>query len=242
MARFFVDLPLRLGTTVELPSACAHHALRVLRLRDGQEVTVFNGQGGEFHGRLLTTKNHSAAFISERFDPREAELRWRITVAQGLVSNEKMDWIVEKSIELGAFAIQALTMERSVTKLSGERAERRRQHWMALSYSASEQCGRNRVAAILPLTSLTQWLEMSPSDGMRLMLSPQASHPLQGVSAPPLGQDVFLLVGPEGGFSSDEAQAAQAAGFVPVCLGPRVLRCETAAAATLAMLTALWAA
>lgn len=242
MARFFVDLPIRLGMAFELPSACTHHALRVLRLRDNQEITVFNGQGGEFHGRLLITNHHSAQFISERFDPREAELRWRITLAQGLTSNEKMDWIIEKSIELGAFAIQPLTMERSVTKLSGERAERRRQHWMALSRSASEQCGRNRVAAILPVTSLLQWLELTPADSARLMLSPQAAHPILAVTVPRLGQEVFILVGPEGGFSSGEAQAAHAAGFVPVSLGSRVLRCETAAAATLAMLTALWAA
>lgn len=242
MPRFFADLPLRLGATFPLPAPCAHHALRVLRLRDGQEIALFNGQGGEFHGPLLVEGRGSACFKCERFDPREAELRWRVTVVQGLASNEKMDWIVEKAVELGAFAIQPVAAERSVIKLSPERAQRRQQHWTDLSHSASEQCGRNRIATILPVTPLLARLSGEPADAMRLILLPQGTNSIQGVGAPPIGQNVEILVGPEGGFSDAEIEAAYAAGFAPVGLGPRVLRCETAAAAALAMLSALWAA
>jgi len=242
MPRFFADLPLRLGATLELPTPCVHHALRVLRLRDGEEITLFNGQGGEFHGPLLVESRGSAHFRCERFDPREVELRWRITVAQGLAGTEKMDWIVEKAVELGAFAIQPVAAERSVIKLTPERAQRRGQHWTDLSHSASEQCGRNRIATILPVTSLLAWLTGPHSDALRLILLPQAAHSIRGIGAPSIGQNVEILVGPEGGFSDAEVEAARNAGFVPVDLGPRVLRCETAAAAALAMLSALWAA
>ena len=240
--RFFIDVPLTVGNLCELPRATTRHALRALRMRQGEALTLFNGNGGEYAAKLVVAKEPNATADIIGFDPREAELPWPITVGQGLSSGDKMGWAVEKAVELGASAIQPLAMARCVTRLSGERATARRAHWQALAIAAGEQCGRNRVAQVGGVMPLRDWLLEVPSEALKLMLVPVADTPLFAVDAPAPGHRVALLIGPEGGFAEDEDSAARDAGFIAISLGPRVLRTETAAAAALAMLAAHWRA
>jgi len=244
MTRFFLDAPLAAEGRFALPRALTHHALRVLRLRDGDAVTLFNGRGGEYHGRLVAAgqKADSASVEIMAFDPREAELPFAVTIAQGLSGGDKMDWTIEKAVELGAAAIQPLACARSVVRLNAERAAKRQLHWQALVDAACAQCGRNRVPPVHAPAALRDWLSGVPANALKLMLSPRGERALSAIAAPRPDQAVLLLVGPEGGFAPEEEAAAQAAGFLPVTIGPRILRTETAAAAALAMLAALWPA
>ena len=244
LPRFHVDVPLHVGQPTTLPRAQTRHALRALRLRQGDMLTVFNGQGGEYVAQLIEAREPEAEIQIVRFDPRECESPWAFTIAQGLSSGDKMDWTVEKTIELGAASVAPLGMARSVLRLSGDRAASRRAHWQALAVAASEQCGRNRVADIEPVRALDEWLASLPEPSLpgtssRLILSPDGAG-LGSVPRPSPGGRIVLLVGPEGGFADHERQAAANAGFTAISLGPRVLRTETAAPVALAMLSALW--
>ena len=239
LPRFHVDIPLVIGEPTTLSRDATRHALRALRLRQGEMLTLFNGHGGEYVAQLVQAREPQAEVQVVRFDDREAELPWPITVAQGLSSGDRMDWTVEKAVELGAATIAPLGMARSVVRLSGDRAQSRRAHWQALAIAASEQCGRNRIATVEPVLPLAEWLQALPEATLRLVLAPGGGS-MTTVRRPPAGRRVIVLVGPEGGFTTDELQAIDDAGFRATSLGPRVLRTETAAAAALAMLTALW--
>jgi 16S rRNA (uracil1498-N3)-methyltransferase len=238
IARFHCPFPLAPGSQVELPDEAAHHAIKVLRLAVGDEVDLFDGQGGEWRGRLgragkaVTVQLHS-------FADGERESPLAITLVQGLPAADKMDWIVQKSVELGVAAIRPVAMRRSVIRLSGERMERRVAHWQAVAVAACEQCGRNRVPAVGMLIDLPQFLgEIPAQNALRLMLAPGVVSPLTALPKPT--GPVSLLIGPEGGFEEGELAAATFAGFQPVSLGPRILRTETAGLAALAALQALW--
>lgn len=239
LPRFHVDTPLAVGTTFSLPRAVTRHALRALRLREGERVILFDGRGGEFVARLVAATEPEAEVAIERFEAREAESPWPFTVAQGLSSGDRMDWTVEKCVELGASTIVPLAAARSVVRLAGDRARSRRAHWQALAIAASEQCGRNRIAAIDDVMPLAAWCATVPETSLRLVLSFGGTSP-RALARPAPGTPVVLLAGPEGGFDDRELQAAEAAGFRALSLGPRILRTETAAAAALAMLAALW--
>lgn len=235
--RFFCALPLAAGAIVDLPEAAAHHALRVLRLKSGDAVTLFNGEGGEYPGRIAESGRAVRVEVGEWRDV-ERESPLEVALAQALPAGDKMDWVVQKAAELGVARIVPLAAARSVLRLSGERAERRVGHWRSVAVSACEQCGRNRVPEIDPLRDLRSWLSMPApgKGGTKLLLSPQAELSLREVR--PQG-GVLLLVGPEGGLTEDEEAAARAAGFRGVSLGPRILRTETAGPAALAALAAL---
>ncbi len=239
LPRFYLDRPLAIGEPTTLPRAVTRHALRALRLRQGEFLTVFNGHGGEFVAQLVQAREPEAEIQVVRFDDREAESAWPFTVAQGLSAGDLMDWTVEKAVELGAATIAPIAMARSVVRLSPERARTRRAHWQSLAIAASEQCGRNRIATVDEVLPLDDRLRALPEATLRLVLSPEGA-PLRTVRRPPPGRRVVLLAGPEGGFADDELGAADAAGFRAVSLGPRILRTETAAATALAMLSALW--
>ena len=239
LPRFYVDAPLTVGEPCLLSHEATRHALRALRLRQGEMLTLFNGHGGEYAAQLIEAREPEAEVQVVRFDPREAELPWPIIVAQGLSSGDRMDWTIEKSVELGATAIAPLAMSRSVTRLSEERAASRCRHWQSLAIAASEQCGRNRIARVEPAMPLTDWLASLPQATLRLVLAPGGAS-LASFRAPPDGRRIVLLAGPEGGLSDDELQAADAAGFRALSLGPRILRTETAAPVAIAMLTARW--
>jgi len=240
MPRFYCPQPLPAGATVELPEPVAHH-LHVLRLAAGDDLVLFNGEGGQVRARLVEVGKRRASAAVLAHEAVEAELPYRATLAQGLPEGAKMDWIVEKAIELGAAAIQPLAARRSVVRLSGERADKRLAHWQGVVISAAEQCGRNRVADVAPVQDFARWLA-APDDGggVRILLSPRADASLAQWARGRPPQDVTLLVGPEGGFTDQEEAAALAAGALALSMGPRVLRTETAGLAALAILAAAW--
>lgn len=236
--RFFCPFPLTPGATVELPEAVAHHALTVLKVGAGETVILFDGQGGEWQAVLQPAGKRPLARLVACSDPvRESSLQ--VTLVQALPAADKMDWIMQKAVELGVSRIQPVSARRSVVKLSGPRAERRLAHWQGVAVAACEQSGRTRVPEVLPLLDLPRYLALASEDAsLRLIAAPAATLHLQQL--PPPKTSVDLLIGPEGGFEDDELLAARAAGFQAIHLGPRVLRTETAGLAALAAMQALW--
>jgi 16S rRNA (uracil1498-N3)-methyltransferase len=236
IARFHVDLALRAGSTGVLPEEAAHHAVHVLRLRPGDEVTLFHGRGGEFAGRIAATDRLRVSIdvLAHRAIERESPLA--MTLVQGVSASERMDFTVQKATELGLAVLQPVIAARSVGRLSGERAELKRAHWRRVAVSACEQCGRNRIPEVLPVRTLAEFCRGQPPAGARLLLSPQSQLALRAAR---LDGAVTLAAGPEAGFAAEEEALLAEAGFVPVRLGPRVLRTETAALAALAALNTL---
>ena len=223
---------------MELPAEAAHHATKVLRMAEGDAVMLFDGRGGEWHGRLRRS-GKAMTVVLESYDAVDRESPLRITLIQGLPAADKMDWIIQKAVELGVAAIRPVVAKRSVIRLSGERMERRVAHWQAVAVAACEQCRRNVVPEVPSLVDLPQFLsEARASDELRLVLAPGADCRLADLSRP--SGPVTLLVGPEGGLEDGEVAAAKSAGFRAVSLGPRVLRTETAGPAALAAMMALW--
>ena len=241
IARLFRVGEIAVGQTLRLPDKAAHHARDVLRLTVGDQVTLLNGLGGEFRARLATVTKKQVMVEILEFHRREAEAPYPVTVAQCLAGGDKMDWVVEKSVELGACTIQPLAAARSVLRLNPERAAKRLEHWRAIAQSACEQCGRNRIPTIAPLAPIDHWLTaMRAQPGLKLMLSPVHATLFSSLPAPAPGTPITLLIGPEAGLSDAEEAQALAAGFAPILLGPRVMRTETAALAALAAIHARW--
>jgi 16S rRNA (uracil1498-N3)-methyltransferase len=233
--RFHLDAPLRAGGVCTLSEEAAHHAVHVLRLREGDDVTLFNGRGGEFAARISSMQRLriSIDLLQHRAIERESPLR--ITLVQGVSAGERMDSTVRKAVELGVAEVQPVLAARSVARPKGDRAENRRSHWQKIVISACEQCGRNRVPEVQPLVSLDDY---QPGNGTtKILLSPASQLPLSKLS--PAENRIVLAAGPEAGFTEEEEARLVEAGFVPASLGPRVLRTETAAVAALAALNAL---
>ena len=233
--RFFCPVPAGHAGSVELPSAVAHHIERVLRLADGDRVTLFDGSGREIEARLEKAGRTLRAQLGASSEPvRESPLR--ITLMQCLAASDKMDWIVQKAVELGVTRIQPVASRRAVVRLAGDRAQRRIEHWQQIAVAACEQCGRNRIPEVLPLLTLPQ--AVGAVDGQRLLLHPDGGVPLRqaGLQA---DAPISLLIGPEGGFDEEELATARSGGFTSVTLGPRVLRTETAGVAILGALNLL---
>jgi 16S rRNA (uracil1498-N3)-methyltransferase len=237
MPRFHCPVPLTIGAELELPAAAARH-VQVLRLQPGGVITLFNGEGGEHSATILRMGRSDVAVRVDNHRPVEREAPRRVHLALGMPANDRMDWLVEKAAELGVASVQPLHTAHSVLRLSGERATKKQGHWQAVATAACEQCGGNRVPELLPVRELAAWLGASSGLApLRCVLSlADGTRPLaevlhQAASDAP----VLFLSGPEGGLSPAEDAAARAAGFVPVTLGPRVLRAETAALAALVL-------
>ncbi len=235
MPRFHCPVPLATGQALSLPAGAARH-VQVLRLQPGAAITLFNGEGGEFEatvtrmGRSDVDVQVGAHHAIEREAPRAIHL------LAGITANERMDWLVEKATELGVASITPLLAERSVLKLKGERADKKRAHWQGVAVAAAEQCGRNRVPVLHAALDLSDWLARPTAEGVRCVLSlAQGNRSLSAASvgAAPL----VVLSGPEGGLSPAEEALALSSGFIPVTLGSRVLRAETAPLAVLAALS-----
>ena len=235
--RFYLAQPLAPGARFSLPPGPARHAARALRLGTGDTVTLFNGRGGEYAARIERIHKDEVAVAVTAFADVERESPLRVMLAQGISSGERMDYTLQKAVELGVAAIQPIAAKRSVVKLAGERADRRVAHWQGVVASACEQCGRNQVPVVAPPLTLANWLGGHPG-GRLLFLSPLADARLADLPAPTAAD--CLVAGPEGGFEPDEIAALTAAGATPVRLGPRVLRTETAALAALAAMQTLW--
>ncbi len=232
MPRFHVDLPLASGAELELPPGAARH-VQVLRMQPGQALTLFNGQGGQWQAQILQMGRSAVAVRVLAHEATEREGTRRVHLALGMPANERMDWLVEKAAELGAASLQPLHTAHSVLRLSGERAAKKQQHWQQVAVAACEQCGGNRVPAVHAVRDLAQWLPTAQAP-LRCVLSlAEGSQPLAQVLARHAGAEVLFLSGPEGGLAPAEDAQARAAGFLPVSLGPRVLRAETAALAAL---------
>jgi 16S rRNA (uracil1498-N3)-methyltransferase len=239
--RLYVPGPLQPGRAHELPARAAHHAARVLRLAAGDAVTLFSGDGCEYAAVIArVAKDRVTVDVTARAAvDRESPLA--VTLAQAISSGDRMDYTLQKAVELGVGAIQPLSSGRSVVRLDAERAARRQAHWATVVAAACEQCGRNRVPPVAPVAALEEWLAGSPvalGAARGFLLSPRAPARLREVPRP--SGEVVLLAGPEGGLAPEEERSAQRAGYLPLRLGPRVLRTETAAVAALAAMQALW--
>lgn len=238
MPRFYAPSPLAIGACIALPDAMAHH-VHVLRLAQGDTITLFNGEGGEFTATLTIIEKRRAQAEIKAFSPREAELPYSVTLAQALPEGSKMDWIIEKAVELGAAAIQPLAAQRSVVRLSAERTAKKMDHWHGIIVAASEQSGRNRLAHLAEPVDFTGWLAQQNLH-RRILLSPRAEQSLSDWARHHPAQAVSLLIGPEGGFTEQEENLALAHGALALSMGPRVLRTETAGLAALTALNAIW--
>lgn len=239
MPRFYCPPPLPESGSFNLPADAAHHASRVLRLREGDSVQMFDGIGHECHGGIseLSGKQVVIGALRQVNAARESPLR--VLLAQALSSSEKMDWVIQKATELGVTEIQPLATERSVAKLSPERAAKRTEHWQQVAISACEQCGRNMLPVIHPPQDVMAWLQrMRASETSKFILLPDGATSLQ--SQPTPQGTIVLLIGAEGGFAQAESDSALLCGFTPIRLGARVMRTETAAVAGLAALQTLW--
>lgn len=236
ISRFHFPTPVPHAGEIELPESVAHHAVRVLRLGDGDPLVLFDGAGGEVEARLvLRGRTAFAALGGYREPQRESPLR--LVLVQALATGDKMDWIVQKAVELGVSAIQPIQAERSVLRLAGERADKRRAHWQQVAVSACEQSGRNRVPEVAAPLPLAQWLGRE-SAAVRYVLAPGGESVLGAGPAPTV--EVHLMIGPEGGWTESELAACRADGCIAVGLGPRVLRTETAGLAAISVLQARW--
>ena len=240
MPRYHCPLPLTAGAELALPPGTARH-VQVLRHQPGQTITLFNGEGGQWRA-TITQMGRSEVWVRvDAFEPRECEATRPVTLAVGMPANERMDWLVEKATELGVHAIEPLHTAHSVLRLNGERAQKKQAHWQSVAVAACEQCGRNRVPTVAPVADWAPWLATPCAPGgVRLVLSlADGTRPLAEVlQTQDADTPLTFLSGPEGGLSPQEDAQARAAGWLPVTLGPRVLRAETAALAALVVASA----
>jgi 16S rRNA (uracil1498-N3)-methyltransferase len=235
--RCYVAGQLHSGDTLSLPESASAHLGRVLRARVGDLVTLFNGQGGEFEAHIQSIDRRSVRVRIGTHHAIERESPIVVTLLQSIARGEKMDLVVQKSTELGVNAIIAVTAQRSVVRLDADAHRKRVDHWRSIAISACEQCGRNRIPNIDAASDLATALARCPTQDVRVVLEPDAEQPLSQTVRK--GSAMTLLIGPEGGFSDEELEAARAHRFTPCRLGPRVLRAETAPVAALAVLQAL---
>jgi len=238
MPRFHCPQPLAIGLHLDLPDTVAHH-VNVVRLAPGDCITLFNGDGGEYTAVLDSVEKRRASATIKAHTPQDTELPYALTLAQALPEASKMDWIIEKAVELGVSMVQPLAARRCVVKLAGDRAEKKLSHWQGVIVSASEQCGRNRLAQLAPVADFRDWISQQDMH-RRVLLSPRASQSLADWARHQPPQALTIMVGPEGGFSDEEENAALAQGALALSIGPRVLRTETAALAAVAALNAIW--
>jgi 16S rRNA (uracil1498-N3)-methyltransferase len=240
--RFYYPDRLSNGAEVHLPTETGNHAVRSLRLGVGDPVVLFDGHGGEYKASISRIQRGTVTVKTESFVDRSAEAPLELVLAQGLSSGERMDFTIQKAVELGVTAVHPIATERSVMKLSGERATRKTRHWRKLAIAACEQCGRNRLVPVFEPIRFDVWLNQQirapAAEELRMLLSPEADAKLDGF--PAVATRIILLAGPEGGLSASEDDAARRWNFQPVRLGPRILRTETAALAALAAIQLRW--
>jgi 16S rRNA (uracil1498-N3)-methyltransferase len=246
LTRVYVDAPVAAGKRVVVEGSAANHIARVLRLRSGDSLTVFDGSGGEFGARIEEFRKEAVVVAVEEHRPLDRESPLPLTLVQGISRGERMDWIIQKATELGASRIVPVFTKRSVVRLDEKQAERKLQHWRAITVAACEQCGRNRIP---DLAAPVDFFDMLAGDSSgrpdsaghtdsagstRLLLSPTGDLRIDDLQD--VGKGITVLIGPEGGLEEVEQEAAIAAGFKAVRLGPRVLRTETAAIAALTII------
>ena len=238
--RIYTEQTLSPDITLSLEPTAATHVARVLRLRVGDTLWLFNGDGHDYRARIETVERREVRVRVRERVAVTTEPRRPLTLVQGVSKGERMDWVMQKAVELGVTQLVPVLSEYGVVRLEGERRQRRWRHWRGVVIAACEQSGRAVLPSLAPVSELSDWLshvEEGPHE-LRLVLHPGAQTPLPAVDAPAGG--VCLAVGPEGGWSEAELEALEVRGFRRVSLGPRVLRTETAALAALAAVQTLW--
>ena len=238
--RFYHSEKLELKHVVELIAQTHIHATKVLRLKVGDQFALFNGDGYDYVAKVIELSKHKTSVeIIDRYQVNH-ESPLKITLAQGLAAGDKMDWIIQKAVELGIQSIQPLLTERSIVKLDRERADKKLEHWRTVAISACEQTGRSIIPDILSPIHLVQWLsnQNQTANSLKLILTPAKAQNINHLEKP--SSPVVFMVGPEGGFSVKEMNLALSSSFVPVNFGKRVLRTETASVVALSIMQNLW--
>jgi len=235
--RLYCELGLAAGAHIELPERAAKH-VQALRLRTGDAITLFNGDGSEWSAVLGTISKRGTEAEVRRRETVSRESPLEIHLLQGVCAGDRMDLVLQKATELGVASIQPLITTRSIVRLSSERQEKRESHWQNVVIAACEQCGRNSVPTVAASRNLNDYFSTLPAGGLRLLLSPEGTSRLRDL--PPPAQPIHVLIGPEGGLAPDERRLALDLGFVALRFGPRTLRTETAPLAALAAMQALW--
>lgn len=242
--RFFTDSPLALDTAIQLSDNAAAHATRALRLNVGDSAIVFNGDGFDYECTLTSVKKNSVIATITNAKKINNESPLHITLLQGVSSGDRMDFTIQKAVELGVNHIQPINSQRSVVKLSAERAEKRTEHWQNVAISACEQSGRAFIPKVLAPISLENWFSQNPisqnpiSKTTRILLNPVGAKRLVEIQKPT--SNIELLIGAEGGLSKNEIDMATSQHFQSIVLGPRILRTETAALTAISVMQSLW--
>ncbi len=236
VSRLYVTAALNVGSQISLDDDAAHYVRSVLRLKQDQQIVLFNGEGGEFSGRFSEVSRKSVRVAIEAFIDRDVESPLTVRLGMGISRGDRMDWAVQKAVELGVNHLTPLTTERCVIKFNDEKKQQRQQHWQHIIDHAAEQSGRTRPPVLGEISAFSDWV--SQQQGLKVFLDPYAEHCLADLQ--PENQQLTLLSGPEGGFSDQEREIAKAAGFIPVRMGARILRTETAVLAALSAVQSLW--
>jgi len=229
MNRFYHSKTININEIIFLDDFATHHALKVLRLKKGDELILFNGDGYDFQGQIINIakKRVEVMINSRRIVANESNLK--VTLLQALISNEKMDLIIQKTTELGISEIQPIVCQRGIVKIKNDKIEKRLLHWKQVSIGACEQCGRAKIPVINKPENITKYLEkiIMSDKSLKIILSPTAIKSLNEISYS-IDQNIKVLIGPEGGFSKKELELATKKNFLPIKIGPRILRTETA--------------
>ena len=234
--RIYTGQALQPNSIVELEPGPSQHLSRVLRMKVGDGLILFDGRGGQYPATISAIDRKLVAASTGDSDPVERESGLDLQLGIAISRGDRMDQVVQKATELGVRTIAPLLTERTEVRLGSERGDKKLRHWQQVATSACEQCGRNRLPQILAPQSLEQWLQTVRAD-VRLVLHHTAGNTDPGSASP---ATVALLVGPEGGLGPQEIDAAERAGFRSLQLGPRILRTETAPLAAIAILQARW--
>lgn len=236
ISRLYTTATLKINTTLELDDDNAHYARSVLRLKNDAPIILFNGTGGEFFGKVVEVSRKLVRVELENFVERSVESHLKIHLGLGISRGDRMDFSVQKAVELGATSITPLITERCVVQFKDEKKSQRWQHWQKIIQHAAEQSGRTVLPDFSAVSTFNSWVK--EQGGLKVFLDPYAEKTLAQLS--PENHSVALLTGPEGGFSAQEREMAKAAGFIPVRLGARILRTETASLAALSAVQMLW--
>lgn len=236
--RIYINIPLANQGLFELDQRAFQHAVKVLRLREGDGIVLFDGSGQQFNASLSEVSKKHACVKTENAEPIDVESTLNIHLALGISKGERMDFAIQKAVELGVTAITPLYTERCVVNLDNKRETKRLEHWRGVIISACEQCGRNRLPELHQPVDIQKNFSLLPDYELKLTLSPYAEQSLKQVSAP--AKEVMIMVGPEGGLSEQEIKTAIENGFTAVRMGPRILRTETAALTALSIIQVLW--
>ena len=236
--RFYLPAPLEPGRLIELDERTHRHAVQVLRLKPGEALVLFNGEGGEYRCKLAEVERASSSADVIEYAEVDRESPLDVTLVQGIAKGDHMDYSLQKAVELGVNRIRPVFSDRSVVRLEAKRLENKRRHWEGVIVGASEQSGRTRVPELLAPMTLSTWLEQQAGSAAGFVLDPTADQVFATTPRPQ--STIHVVIGPEGGLTEQEVERAAAAGLTRIRLGPRVLRTETAAAATLTALQLLW--